>query len=107
MFVLISFAALPGHAQTYVISDIEVTGNQRNEPETVRSYMVVAPGDVYDEEKVDQSLKNLFDTGLFADVTITRRGTVLTVKIVENPIINRLAYEGNKKMDDEKLSKEV
>lgn len=94
-------------AQTYVISEIEVIGTQRIEPDTVRSYMVVAPGDVYNEEKVDQSLKNLFDTGLFADVTITRRGTVLTVKVVENPIINRLAYEGNKKMDDEKLSKEV
>jgi outer membrane protein insertion porin family len=107
LFVFLSFAAAPAMAQTYVISEIEVIGTQRIEPDTVRSYMVVAPGDVYNEEKVDQSLKNLFDTGLFADVTITRRGTVLTVKVVENPIINRLAYEGNKKMDDEKLSKEV
>jgi len=94
-------------AQTYVISNIEVTGTQRIEPDTVRSYLVVAPGDIYTDEKVDESLKALFATGLFADVTITRRDTVLTVNVVENPIINRLAFEGNKKLDDEKLGKEV
>src|SRR5690606_7038263 len=71
------------------------------------SYLTVVPGDVYDEEKVDQSLKNLFATGLFADVTITRRGRELTVNVIENPIINRIAYEGNKKLDNEKLQKEV
>lgn len=90
-----------------IISDIEVVGNQRIEAGTVRSYLTVAPGDPYDEEKVDESLKNLFNTGLFADVTITRRGDRLTVNVIENPIINRIAYEGNKKLDNDKLSKEV
>ncbi len=93
-------------AQGY-ISGIEVKGNQRIEADTVRSYLTVVAGDRYEAEKVDQSLKNLFSTGLFADVTITRTGEGLVVNVVENPIINRIAFEGNKKLDDEKLNKEV
>ncbi|MDA5193774.1 outer membrane protein assembly factor BamA [Govanella unica] len=94
-------------AQVNAIEAIEVKGNQRIEPDTVRSYLAVAPGDAYSAEKVDQSLKNLFDTGLFADVTITRSGDLLTINVVENPIINRIAFEGNKKLDNEKLGKEL
>jgi outer membrane protein insertion porin family len=94
-------------ADSDVISQIRVEGNQRIEPETVRSYMQIAVGQPYDAEKVDQSLKTLFATGLFADVTIRREGTVLIVSVVENPIINRIAFEGNKAIKKDKLDKEV
>ena len=90
-----------------VISQIRVEGNQRIEPETVRSYMQIAVGDKYEADKVDQSLKTLFATGLFADVTIRREGSVLIVSVVENPIINRIAFEGNKAIKKDKLDKEV
>ncbi|MCG8692230.1 MAG: outer membrane protein assembly factor BamA [Minwuiales bacterium] len=89
------------------IAEILVEGNQRIEADTVRSYMTVRSGDPFDAAEVDKSLKALFATGLFADVTIRRQGTSLVVSVVENPIINRLAFEGNRKISDETLDSEV
>ena len=76
-------------------------------PETVRSYLAVQPGDKFDDEKLDKSLKVLFATGLFADVTLARNGDTLIVRVVENPIINRVAYEGNHHFDEKQLGDEV
>jgi len=89
------------------IQDIRVEGTQRIEPETVRAYMRLAPGDAFSSQRLDRSLKALFATGLFADVTLAREGDVLVVRVVENPIINRLAFEGNKRIEDDELVKEV
>jgi outer membrane protein insertion porin family len=93
--------------QSGVIQEIRVEGNQRIEAATIRSYMTVAPGEPFDPAKLDQSLKNLFATGLFDDVTIRREGNDLVVSLVENPIINRIAFEGNLRLDDDVLSSEV
>ncbi len=90
-----------------VIQEIRVEGNQRIEAATIRSYMTVAPGEPFDPAKLDQSLKNLFATGLFDDVSIRREGSDLVVTLVENPIINRIAFEGNLRLDDEVLTSEV
>ncbi|MGB0922263.1 MAG: outer membrane protein assembly factor BamA [Alphaproteobacteria bacterium] len=95
------------HAQQGSVDEIRVEGSQRIEGETVRSYMVIREGDQYDDELVDQSLKSLFATGLFADVIISRDGNDLVVNVVENPIVNRIAFEGNQKLDEEKLLAEV
>jgi len=100
--------ATPAAAQEAgTIRQIVVDGYQRIEPETVRSYMSVAEGDAFDSVKVDKSLKSLFATGLFADVTIHREGDSLMVKVVENPIINRIAFEGNRRVKSEQLQTEV
>jgi len=84
-----------------VIDEIRIEGTQRIEPETVRSYMRINPGDPFDPIRLDKSLKNIFSTGLFADVTLRREGNALIVTVVENPIINRIAFEGNDELDDE------
>ncbi len=99
----------PAYAQSAGgrVSEIEVQGTQRIDPGTVRSYMLIQPGDLFDAGRLDRSLKALFATGLFADVTIRREGDALVVSVVENPIINRIAFEGNKRIDDEELSREV
>jgi outer membrane protein insertion porin family len=89
------------------IADIRIEGIQRIEPETVRSYLLVQPGDAWDPERIDRSLKALFATGLFADVKLTREGNALVVKVVENPIINRIAFEGNSKLSDKDLNGEI
>ena len=99
--------AQQGAPEGTVINTIRVEGNQRIEPETVRSYMLVAPGDIYEPAIVDQSLKRLFSTGLFADVTIRLEGQVVIVSLRENPIINRIAFEGNDKLDNEELGEEM
>jgi outer membrane protein insertion porin family len=93
--------------QSGVIQEIRVEGNQRIEAATVRSYMAVAPGEPFDPAKLDQSLKNLFATGLFDDVSIRREGNDVVVSLVENPIINRIAFEGNLRLDDDVLTSEV
>ena len=89
------------------ISGIQVRGNQRIEAETVRSYMVVAPGDAFDPRRIDRSLKALFATGLFADVSIRRAASELVVNVVENPIINQRVFEGNRRLSEEVLAAEV
>ena len=85
------------------IEAIRVDGNQRIEESTIRSYMLVQPGDPFDPDKLDRSLKTLYATGLFSDVNLHRDGTTLVVNVVENPIVNRIAFEGNHKLKDETL----
>ncbi len=94
-------------AQDSRIRDIRVVGNRRVEPETVRSYMRMSVGDAYDAGKVDQSLRALFQTGLFADVRIDREGSALVVTVVENPVINQIAFEGNYEVEKKTLESEV
>ena len=89
----------PGEA----ITAIRVSGNQRIETGTIQSYMLVQPGDRYDADRVDRSLKTLYATGLFHDVSITRDGQGLLVKVVENPIVNQIAFDGNHKITDDTL----
>ena len=89
------------------VGDIAIVGNQRIDAATVRSYMRIEAGDSIDSGRIDRALKELFATGLFADVTIRREGGRLIVNLVENPIINRLAFEGNRRIDDETLRTEV
>jgi outer membrane protein insertion porin family len=97
-------AQVPGGGR---IQEIRIEGTQRVEPETVRSYLLVQPGDTFDSERIDRSLKALFATGLFADVTLRREGEALVVRVVENPVINRIAFEGNRKLNDETLTSEI
>ncbi len=99
--------APPAAAQANAIRAINVEGNRRVEPETVRSYLQFAPGDAYDPAKVDGSIKALFATGLFSDVRIDRSGADVLVTVVENPVINQIAFEGNSEVDTETLRNEV
>ncbi|MDY0870387.1 outer membrane protein assembly factor BamA [Dongia rigui] len=89
------------------IQEIRIEGSQRIEPDTVRSYMAINPGDPFDAKAIDRALKNLFATGLFADVNFRREGGSLIVQVTENPIINRIAFEGNDKLDDDQLQTEI
>ena len=86
--------ALPAYAQLMggTIAQIAVQGNQRIEPATVRTYIAVQEGDPFDPVAIDQSLKNLFATGLFADVSIGRQGDIMIIRVVENPIINLITF---------------
>lgn len=89
------------------IRSIVVEGNQRIEARTVQSYLLLEPGDAFDPERIDLSLKTLFATNLFADVALDRRGDDLVVRVVENPIINRVIFEGNRALKDDKLKEEI
>ena len=92
--------------EDFSIQFIEVEGSQRVEADTVRSYMILKPGMTADPVSLDQSLKSMFASGLFADVTIRRERGGLIVTVVENPIVNRVIFEGNDKLDDDDLYEE-
>jgi len=95
----------PAAAQT--VSSIEVEGNRRVEVETIRSYFKPGPGGRLDQAHIDDGLKALIETGLFQDVRINQAGGRLVVTVVENPVIGRIAFEGNKKVKDEQLTAEI
>lgn len=115
LLVLIFSSAAPvglpfvgySQAQAAGISQVTLEGGQRVDRETVLSYLQLSVGDEFNSEKIDGSIKALFQTGLFSDVRIVRRGSVLVVQIVENPLINVVNFEGNSAIDDETLQKEV
>lgn len=79
----------------------------RIEPETVMTYLMIREGDKISDEKLDRGLKSLFSTGLFADVRLAMDGGVLKVDLVENPIVNRIVFEGNKKIKKQQLEDEL
>ncbi len=90
-----------------VVRDIQVEDNRRVETQTVITYLRIGVGDQFNAKLINESLKALFETGLYEDVVIDRRGDTLVVTVRENPIISRVAFEGNKKFDDKTLAREV
>jgi len=89
------------------ITTINVTGSQRIEPETVRSYVKLRVGQLYTREAGDEAIRDLFATELFSDAQIRDEGGVITIIIRENPVINRIVFEGNKRIKEDKLGKEL
>ena len=94
-------------AQDGRIREIQVSGNRRVEPETVRSYLKFSVGDAYDAGKADASIRALFATGLFSDARVDRQGAIVVITVVENPVINQVAFEGNYEVDKATLTGEV
>jgi outer membrane protein insertion porin family len=94
-------------AHAAVVSSIIIEGNRRVENDTIFSYMQVQRGENATADNIDASIKALFQTGLFADVRIFRRGNSLVVQVEENPLINRVKFEGNDELDDKKLAQET
>ena len=91
-----------------MIRSIAVRGNQRLEPETIRAYANLSPGQTYTAQSLDQALKDLYATQLFADVTINGGDTGdLVIQVRENPVINRIILEGNKRLKEDKITPEI
>ncbi|MFN7595059.1 MAG: POTRA domain-containing protein, partial [bacterium] len=107
LFVFLALA-MPASAQEAGrgggrITQVDVRGTQRIDPDTVRSYMLVQVGDAAEQDRIDRSLRALFATGLFRDVTIRSEGARVIVDVVENPLVNRVAFEGNRRISSEIL----
>ncbi len=102
----VAYAAPPAEAGASA-SSIVVQGNRRVEADTVRAYFKAGPGERLDAAKIDAALKALYASGLFEDVHITQSGGRVIVTVVEAPVINRLAFEGNHRMKDEQLQQEI
>jgi outer membrane protein insertion porin family len=109
------FGAAPVRAQTAApvvsplqnIQSITVVGTQRLEGDTVRSYMRLRPGQPWTQAAADQALKDLYATELFADATIRNDNGAVTVQVRENPVVNRIILEGNKRIKNDKIEPEI
>ena len=90
-----------------VISKILIEGNQRVEEDTIYLYINISKGDSFDSDKLNNALKSLFSTGFFSDVKIVKDDSVLIIKVIENPIVNRVVFESNEDIEDDLLEAEV
>jgi outer membrane protein insertion porin family len=97
----------PAAISAETIRSISVVGTQRLEPDTVRSYIRLRAGQPYSQVAADQALKDLFATELFADVSIRNNAGDVTIEVKENPVINRVILEGNKRLKNEKIEPEI
>ena len=103
----VAVTAAPVPETPTAIQSISVNGAQRLEPDTIRSYIKLRVGQPYSQAAADQALKDLFATELFADVKVTNDGGNVTIEVKENPVINRIVLEGNKRIKDEKITPEI
>ncbi len=88
-------------------NSIVVQGNRRVEAGTIRSYFKPGPGGRVGAAEENEAIKALYATGLFSDVRVSHASGRLVVSVVENPVINQVAFEGNKKAKDAQLQAEV
>lgn len=96
------------NAADVYVKGINISGLQRVEKETVLSYIDVETNEGVSSEKLDEALKQLYSTGLFADVSFdVNANNVLNINLVENPIVNKRAFDGNDEINDEMLETEV
>ncbi|AWM24749.1 outer membrane protein assembly factor BamA [Sinorhizobium fredii] len=90
-------------AQAAVISRVEVRGATRVSPETVRANITIVPGKSFSNADIDASVKRLYATGYFSDVSISVSGGTLVVNVSENQLVNQVVFNGNRKIKDDKL----
>ena len=102
-----SLTSMVPSAHADSVKTIHVNGNKRIENATILSYISIKPNQDFSSGDLDQALKTLYNTGYFADVQIRRSGSELTIDVIENAIINKIAFEGNDKFKDDKLKEEV
>jgi outer membrane protein insertion porin family len=86
---------------------IVVEGNRRVDEQAILGHFHKTSTALLTPAAIDSALKELYATGLFEDVNITRSGTQVVVKVVEAPVIERLRFEGNKQLKDNDLAKEI
>jgi len=89
------------------IKSILVLGNQRLEAQTILSYIQMRVGQTYSSAVADQALKDLYATELFANVQVRNETGIVTIEVQENPVVNRIILEGNKRLKDEKIYPEI
>ncbi|RZV34863.1 MAG: outer membrane protein assembly factor BamA [Sphingomonadaceae bacterium] len=93
--------------QREIIQTIAVQGAQRLEPGTILTYIQLRPGQEYTQVAADQALKDLYQTELFAEASVRNQNGNVIIEVTENPVINRIILEGNKRLKDEKIVPEI
>jgi outer membrane protein insertion porin family len=105
LFLLACVSTACQGASTAADMPIAVQGNQHIDADMIRAHFHATADGTLDAAALDAALKSLYGTGLFDDVKITRQRAHILVSVVENPTIERIAFEGNRKIKDEDLKK--
>ncbi len=91
--------------EEFIVKDIKVKGLQRISLGTVYNYLPVNVGAKFSLDNVAPSVKALFKTGFFKDVSIEREGATLIINVVERPSISKIVFDGNKDLSKDELTK--
>nr|WP_137700869.1 outer membrane protein assembly factor BamA [Marimonas lutisalis] len=102
----IAFASLPepAQAQSYRFTSVAIEGNQRIEPGTILSYAGIARGTQVSAAELNDAYQRILGSGLFETVSIEPQGSRLVIRVKEFPTINRISFEGNKRLKDVELA---
>ncbi len=79
-----------------IISNIKIIGNDRISKETIVMFSEVDINDNVNANVVNNVLKNLYNTNFFKDVSVNFKNNILEIKVIENPIIQNINYDGIK-----------
>jgi outer membrane protein insertion porin family len=89
------------------ISEVKIEGNVRVESSAILSVLSAHSGAVYDPVVIDNDIKSLYGMGrfqdVFADVDDVNGYKILTYRLVERPLVRRVAFKGNDEFSEEKL----
>ena len=109
LMISTSYAVFPGSAgaQTYQFDSFAIEGNTRIEDATVLSYAGIARGQTVSAAEVNEAYQRILGTGLFESVEIAPKGNQLVIKVAEFPTVNRISFEGNRRINDEVLQQIV
>lgn len=111
LFLTISTACVLGtseaQAQSYRFNAVKIEGNQRIEPATILSYAGISRGQGVSSGQLNDAYQRIVNSGLFETVSLVPKGNTLVISVVEFPTINRIAFEGNKRIKDKALSQIV
>ena len=105
--LLISVAPLPAMAASYTFSTVQVEGNSLIDPATILKFAAIPKGQPVSDGALNDAVQRLTDSGLFASVDVVPSGGTLIIRVVENPTVNVVSFEGNRKIKDEDLAKVV
>ena len=92
----IIFLFLSSKAFSDTINKIEIIGNDRISDETIKLFISVNINDKINEVKLNNIVKDLYDTDFFKDISVNFDNQILSIKVLENPIIENISYEGVK-----------
>ncbi len=106
LFFILTFS-VAGGALASPIKEFRYIGNERVTGQTIFAYLEFNRGDSYSQSKVDESIKSLFRTGFFSDIKIYMKGDTMVVEVVENPMINKVGFDGNSEIEDADLLSEL
>ncbi len=108
VFLSVSTACLvlptPAAAQEYRFTSVSIEGSQRIEPATILSYAGISQGQAVSAAELNEAFQRIQGSGLFESVEIKPQGNRLVIRVVEFPTINRISFEGNRRLKDDDLA---